>query len=658
MAPVQSGTSKGFGRRALDTTGGRQLRILHRTGADSQMERVLTGGLLLGIVLALWARVAPAQDVTIIPDGQGFRVKTPVYEAAVDADGCFPSLQVNGVEFLKSAQHFPRGAYFYQDGLLRLQKVEQEAPDTLTAMSDLASAKYQFSAESMKWTLSNLTPKAMLLVIVFDPAVSAMRDEWGQFEKTPVDMPIRKSTWFREGAKVHIEGSTRLWGPWEQRCAMPKRPFGSTRLWGPWAKNHQVWESRLGPKETREVIFQMGKATDEETSQAREAMARVIVPPADPVGPMWDLEALSRSPAVYPAEGFEAKGVKAIFYEGLPFRGKPTRVFAWLGVPKVEPGEKVPGMVLVHGGGGTAFAEWVRLWTGRGYAAIAMDTCGCVPKGSYGAWERHPQGGPPGWGGFSQIDWPREDQWTYHAVADVLLAHSLLRSLPEVDPERTGVTGISWGGYLTCIVVGVDSRFKLAVPVYGCGYYLDTSFASSVEGLGGERTRRWMRWWDPSAYLKDATMPMLWVTGSNDFAYTFPALQKSYRDPKGPRTLCIRLRMPHGHGGAGENPEEIHVFANSILKGGVPLARITGQGRDGRTAWVTYESMVPVIKAELNVTKMTGKWPDRLWEALPAEVDGQGKVTATLPDDVTAYYFNLIDDRNLVVSSEHVEPGS
>lgn len=32
-------------------------------------------------------------------------------------------------------------------------------------------------------------------------------------------------------------------------------------------------------------------------------------------------------------------------------------------------------MVLVHGGEGTAFAKWVRLWNERGYAAIAMDTC-------------------------------------------------------------------------------------------------------------------------------------------------------------------------------------------------------------------------------------------------------------------------------------------
>ena len=32
----------------------------------------------------------------------------------------------------------------------------------------------------------------------------------------------------------------------------------------------------------------------------------------------------------------------------------------------------VPGVVLVHGGGGTAFSEWVTEWTNRGYAAISI----------------------------------------------------------------------------------------------------------------------------------------------------------------------------------------------------------------------------------------------------------------------------------------------
>jgi len=368
----------------------------------------------------------------------------------------------------------------------------------------------------------------------------------------------------------------------------------------------------------------------------------------------WDMDLLAKAPPWTTLERPKAEGVKAIFYSGMPFHGKPARVFAWLGVPAVKAGEKVPAMVLIHGGGGTAFAEWVRLWVGRGYAAIAMDTCGQVPVGNYGRYVHDDQGGPAGWGGFDQIDRPQEEQWTYHAVADAILAHSLIRSLPEVDPEQTGVTGISWGGYLTCIVAGVDPRFKLAVPVYGCGFYRDTIFGGNLAKLSPAQADRWMALWDPSVYLGQAEMPLLWVTGSNDFAYTMNALQRSYRLPKGPRTLCIRLRMPHGHGGPGENPEEIRVFADSILKGGTPLAVITGSGRNGTNAWVTFTAKNPVVRAELNYTKDAGRWQDRKWESIPAQRTDD-KLSAGVPAGTKAFYFNLFDQRGCVVSTEHEE---
>ena len=114
-------------------------------------------------------------------------------------------------------------------------------------------------------------------------------------------------------------------------------------------------------------------------------------------------------PATQPAEGFKADGMQAIYFDALPWNGQPTRAFAWVGMPEHKPGVKVPAMVLIHGGGGTAFDVWVRLWTSRGYAAIAMDTCGQLPRGKYGHWDRGEKGGPAGWGGWDQTDLPVED---------------------------------------------------------------------------------------------------------------------------------------------------------------------------------------------------------------------------------------------------------
>ncbi|MBP8802325.1 MAG: acetylxylan esterase, partial [Kiritimatiellae bacterium] len=190
-----------------------------------------------------------------------------------------------------------------------------------------------------------------------------------------------------------------------------------------------------------------------------------------PVGP-WDRAALYQTPRLFEATEFVTNEVKTVFYEGEPYQGRPTRVFAYYGLPAgASSTNKVPGIVLIHGGGGSAFVRWVKLWNSRGYAAVSMDTCGAVSGNAYGEEQkghrRHAWAGPPGWGGFDKYDDPVADQWTYHAVAAAVRGHSLLRSLPEVDTSRIGVTGISWGGYLTCIAAAVDDRFAFAVPVYG-----------------------------------------------------------------------------------------------------------------------------------------------------------------------------------------------
>jgi hypothetical protein len=57
---------------------------------------------------------------------------------------------------------------------------------------------------------------------------------------------------------------------------------------------------------------------------------------------------------------------------------------------------------------------------------------------------------------------------------------------------------------------------------------------------------------------------------------------------------------------------------------------------------------------ELNFTTGDGPWQDRLWETVPAEVDvEQGEARAEVPEGTTAWYFNLVDGRGLIVSSEH-----
>ncbi len=383
---------------------------------------------------------------------------------------------------------------------------------------------------------------------------------------------------------------------------------------------------------------------------------------------------------MHPAHGAGANipGIRGLFYDGPPFRRGGTRVFAYLGVPDLAPGEKAPGIVLVHGGLGTAFPDWVKLWRDRGYAAIAIDTCGCVhadvpPEKAYvGPWPRHEHAGPPGWGGFDQIDEAIEDQWMYHAVADALLAHSLLAALPQVDAGRVGLTGISWGGIIACIVAGVDPCLRFVVPVYGCGF-LD-GWAGRERQIAEASLRRWLDLWDPRHYLAGARMPMLWMTGTNDPGFSLPSLQRSYRLAPGEHMLCVPVRMVHGHGGPGERPPEIAAFADSITRGSAPPARITAQGAHGGQVWAAWAARCPVVRADLNYTPDAGPWPDRGWHTVPAGLevadDGTaggraggtilpgtqtGRAFADVPPGATAFYLTLVDQRDLRVSSEHVE---
>ena len=188
---------------------------------------------------------------------------------------------------------------------------------------------------------------------------------------------------------------------------------------------------------------------------------------------------LTAAPAWFPAERFANDGgVDAIYFEGLPWKGRSTRVFAWLGLPQNR-GGKVPAIVLVHGGGGTAFREWVEKWTERGYAAISIavegqtDEAEQVPDGVRRSWKRHAWPGPKRDGIYADSSEPLRDQWMYHAVADTVLANSLLRSLPQVDVENVGLMGISWGGAITSTVIGIDSRFAFAIATYGCGHLFE-----------------------------------------------------------------------------------------------------------------------------------------------------------------------------------------
>ena len=383
--------------------------------------------------------------------------------------------------------------------------------------------------------------------------------------------------------------------------------------------------------------------------------------PTDPAT-IWNREELYKVPKTWDNQGTFRGEVTPMWIEGEPYRGKPTRLFAFLGLPEgASPSNRVPGIVLVHGGLGTAYPEWVRLWTRRGYAAITVDNCGQLPAlGADGKWIANPDGGPRGWGdeALKQVNESIGDQWMYHAIAGSVRAHSYLRSLDCVDTANIGVTGISWGGFQTCILAALDDRLAYAVPVYGCAfnYEPDGIMAEDVVGAAGPE---WSKMWDPVRFLPSARIPFLWVDGTNDHAFPLDAVMRSARLAAGESQFCTRLRMAHAHGAPGEAPAEILAFADHYARGGTDIVRVTSTDLDGDDLVVRFRTNGRrLARAELLWT-CDGegmKFFDRKWDARPITdfKPDAGVVRVRLDSGTKQAVVNFIDEKGLIFSSRTV----
>lgn len=382
----------------------------------------------------------------------------------------------------------------------------------------------------------------------------------------------------------------------------------------------------------------------------------------------WDLKSLRRVPphqvvaSEEVREGDTIVRLSSLYYEGESWMGKPTRVFAYYARPADLPEElgkrkRLPAMLLVHGGGGTAFPEWARLWAARGYAALAMDLAGCGPGR-----KRLEDGGPDQgdeWK-FRRLKDGVKNAWSYQAIASVLRGASLLRSMPEVERERLGITGISWGGYLTSIAMSLDDRFRVAIPVYGCGYLHENSaWVPTLAQLPAEERQTWIENFDPSRYLPRCKTPVLWMNGTNDFAYPLDSYRKSYRAVRGPRFLCVTVKMPHGHPQGWARPE-IAMFAESVLlrerrEPGLAVVSVPSVRLD--MVKVAYDSPSAVERAQLHWTADTAlPWQQREWTTTAASVVGLNEIEATLPARRPLVFFLTVTDvRGAVTSSEHLE---
>lgn len=339
----------------------------------------------------------------------------------------------------------------------------------------------------------------------------------------------------------------------------------------------------------------------------------------------WNFEELSSPPKYSPAtqENSIVPGLKAIFYDGLKVDGKDSPVFAYIGIPDgVMPEGGYPGIVLVHGGGGTAYPGYVKLWMSYGYAVIAMDWYNQRPDISKATNPRMREADLP-------VRIPLEGGRRRNIAANVgnmVLAHSLLRSLPEVNPAKTGFVGLSWGSWYGTAVAAVDSRFQFALEIYCGDYKPKKSFV--VDGH----------------FLPFAKIPMYWIAGTNDQNVTPETLQAAFKACPKVWNKSLDIALPHSHIGF-EFPVCRRV-ADHFLKDGPALPKLAYPKISGKTISAEIlDTGKGIKKATFSYTTHREQTVShkRKWMNVEAFVSGN-TVSATLPDKVFQCFLSVYDD--------------
>ena len=111
-------------------------------------------------------------------------------------------------------------------------------------------------------------------------------------------------------------------------------------------------------------------------------------------------------------------------------------------------GKRSPLVTQIHGGPHTLYA-WSPLWEFQILAGAGIGVFYCNPRGSEGYGQDFNDGNHRDWGPGPMRD--------VLAGVDALVADDL------ADPDRLGLTGGSYGGYLTNWIIGHDDRFRAAM---------------------------------------------------------------------------------------------------------------------------------------------------------------------------------------------------
>jgi dipeptidyl aminopeptidase/acylaminoacyl peptidase len=209
--------------------------------------------------------------------------------------------------------------------------------------------------------------------------------------------------------------------------------------------------------------------------------------------------ALWKQVSVAPVERVPFKGADGWDVDG--FLMKPV---GW------EPGRKYPMVLTIHGGPagmyGFDFFHEFQVYASRGWAVFFTN-----PRGSTGYGEKFERGIELNWGGNDYVD-------VMNGV-DAALA-----KYPWIDRDRLGVTGGSYGGYLTNWIISHTNRFKAAVTLRSVSNFISDDGTRDgayghADDFGGDIFEKTDLYWDrsPLKHVKNVKTPTLVLHSDNDF---------------------------------------------------------------------------------------------------------------------------------------------
>ena len=198
--------------------------------------------------------------------------------------------------------------------------------------------------------------------------------------------------------------------------------------------------------------------------------------------------------------------------ENVEWTNDGFHVQGWLLYPVIyDPAKKYPLIVNVHGGPSSAVTP---RWPAVGYGAVPFSALGYFvfmpnPRGSYGQGEKFTQANVKDFG--------------YGDLRDILAGMDTLEARLPIDKDRVGLTGWSYGGFMTMFAVTQTNRFHAAVAGAGISnwksYYGENSIDQWMAPFFGATVYD-----DPAIYAKSSAIeyikkvktPTLVVVGDRD----------------------------------------------------------------------------------------------------------------------------------------------